>query len=169
MDEGSGDSTNYETDQLLRFGIELDRFGTRMRLLEPYGTEGLLILCSLWAGWTLTANPLNFPIRPEIFHVASLIQPNERVWGIFALISALTKIVGLLLTFIRRLFVFAVLLRCLGLSLSTLFWLIMGSSLLVGNPDSVFALPIITQGLSALWVLIRFPVFPVAPPGFMRK
>lgn len=91
------------------------------------------------------------------------LQIHEPDWGLFAAISAMLTALGLTLLALRVVFSTGLVMRCIGLLMSGFFWTLMGCSFLIGNPDSVAAVPLILLGASAWWTLIRFPTVPRCP------
>lgn len=132
----------------------------KMRFVEPYKTEVFLTLCSTWAAWVLYHPPSNFISFPASFAIAERMQGQEWVWASAALIGAILKACGLILSLAREAPSISFYMRCTGLIISGIFWTVMGTSATLGNPDTLFGVPGFLMGLSAVWVLLRFPKMP---------
>lgn len=128
-----------------------------MRSVEPYTLEGFLTLCSFWAAYVLYHPPSNFATFPEAFAIAERMQGSEAVWGTTALIGAMSKLIGLVLTALEVGEGLSFFIRCIGLVISGIFWSVMGTSSALGNTDSLFGVPSLLLGLAALWTLLRMP------------
>jgi hypothetical protein len=135
----------------------------RLARLEPYAIEVVLSLSSLWAAWVLTTGPGNFLVYPHAFELASRLG-NEHEWACAGIIAATLKISGLLLC--RTAWVCtALVLRLSGIAMSGSFWFLLGLSAVEGNPDTLFGFPVLLLGISAWWLLIRFPTLPNSSKG----
>jgi hypothetical protein len=128
-----------------------------MRSIEPYTLEGFLTLCSVWAAFVLYNPPSNFATFPAAFAIAERMQGSERVWATTALIGAISKVLGLLLAALDAAPNLSFGIRCGGLVISGIFWSVMGTSAVLGNIDSLFGVPGLLLGLSAVWTLVRLP------------
>lgn len=133
---------------------------SKMRRAEPYKSEVVLTLCSFWAAFVLYNPPSNFASFPAAFAIAERMQGAEWLWATAALSGALIKTLGLMLTAASEAQTFAFWCRCMGLVISGIFWGAMGTSTTLGNPDTLFGVPGILMGLTAVWVLLRFPRMP---------
>lgn len=136
------------------------RVQKRMTELEPYKTEGVVISCNLWAAYVLAKPPSNFISFPAAFRLAERLTRDESVWASWILLAGLLGLFGLATLAIRgplvRELSFAI--RCVALGMSAAFWLLMGTSAFLGNPDTLFGVPAgMALGVSCLWVLIRLP------------
>jgi hypothetical protein len=138
----------------------LDSLSPRMVRLEAYAIEVELSFCSLWAAWVLlVAEGWSDVINANSAFVLTANFGSQTIWGSVAFIGATAKLTGLLLS--RTHFSGLVLmLRIGGLWISGTFWLILGLAAVGGHPHSLFGVPIILLGVSAWWVLIRFPTLP---------
>lgn len=145
-----------------RFGEHCltNRISKRMLFLEPYRAEGVLIICSLWAAFVLYNPPSNFASFPASFAIAERMQGSEAAWATLALVGALLKMFGLVFLGNPRLAMTSFVLRVAGLVVSGIFWMIMGISATIGNFDSLFGVPGFMMGVTAVWILFRFPVSP---------
>jgi hypothetical protein len=138
--------------------VDLPSISRRMAAVEPYAIEVVLSLSSLWAAWVLTSDPSNFQQTPKEFAVA-LRFGSEHRWAIVGLAAAIAKISGLVLC--RTSWICTgLLLRLGGVAASGAFWFLLAISKLTGNPDSLFAFPVLCLALSAWWLLVRFPTLP---------
>lgn len=135
-------------------------FQDRLRSLENFRVELVLIPCSIWAAKCLWTPPSNFAAFPAGWHVAMELLPEEWMWGLWAAVAGATKSIGLLLSFSNRLIVSSTLFRCIGLGLSGTFWFLLGLSTMLGNSDSLNGPMQIVMAISAWWVLIRLPAIP---------
>jgi hypothetical protein len=137
-----------------------------MLAVERVNAEVSLALSSAWAAHQLLTGASDFDLyRPGYFLLVTMDVP-ERGFGAIAAIGALGSILGLLLCVVGFLWQCGMVFRCLGLALSGVFWAAMGTSFLIGNPSTVAGVPLLFLGLSAWWILIRFPTVlgPVAAP-----
>ena len=132
----------------------------KMRSIEPYKVEVVLTLCSLWAAWVLYHPPSNFSTFPAAFAIAERMQGQEWIWATAALVGAALKAIGLILTLASEAPSISFYMRCSGLIISGIFWTVLGTSATLGNPDTLFGVPGFLMGLSALWILVRFPKMP---------
>lgn len=137
----------------------LERLGHYLNRLEPYRSEALFALSSLWASWVLVAPPSNFGTFPGGFRFAAELA-TERQWALFAFVAGVAKVVGLGLTACRRCRDTSLMLRLVGLAMSGLLWVLLGVSAVVGNPDTLFGFPVLLFGATAWWLLLRFPIMP---------
>jgi hypothetical protein len=128
-----------------------------MRSVEPYTLEGFLTLCSFWAAFVLYHPPSNFASFPATFAIAERMQGSESFWATTALMGAILKLLGLLLTAMNVADGPSFFVRCVGLVISGIFWSIMGTSSALGNPDGLFGVPGLLLGVAALWTLLRLP------------
>ncbi len=139
------------------------RLARFMLSAERFGMECLLAVCNMWAAHKLTTPPSNFQFYESGYAFMKGLQIHEPDWGLFAAISAMLTALGLTLLALRVVFSTGLVMRCIGLLMSGFFWTLMGCSFLIGNPDSVAAVPLILLGASAWWTLIRFPTVPRCP------
>ena len=116
--------------------------------------ELFLSLASLWAAFTLWHVPTLFESFPGAFRLIQMLQGNESVWATFALISAMTKIVGLT-TSLTESNSWGRIARAVGLAMSGLFWSVMGGGVLLGNPNTLFGFNSLLMGLFSWWSLLR--------------
>lgn len=137
----------------------LERSVGRLLAIEPYRSEITLALASLWAAWVLFTPPSNFATFAKGFAYAADLA-TERQWAVFALVAACTKLGGLALTWCRRCQNTALTLRLIGLAMSGVFWVLLGLSACIGNPDTLFGFPVVLFGVTAWWLLVRFPTIP---------
>ncbi len=113
-----------------------------------------LSLYSLWAAFVLLHPPSNFAAFPESFWLAKKMADHEQFWGLFAISAAGTKIVGIMLTKLNH-YRPGALFRVIGLSMSGVFWTIMGISAVWGNLDTMFGGSGLIFGPLALWFALR--------------
>lgn len=132
----------------------------RMLSLEPYALEGFLTLCSFWAAYVLFTPPSNFAAFPKAFAFVEQMQGKESLWATMVLVGAASKAIGLALVAVPPAGGVSFILRCVGLMISGFFWTVIGISSMLGNPDTLMGFPGFLMGLSAVWVLLRFPVNP---------
>jgi hypothetical protein len=139
------------------------RISRSMRWAEQYVAEAVLTTASVWAAYVLITPPSNFASFPASFAFVESLQGHEAGWAIIALLGATMKAGGLALLWRARTVkavTISYYMRCFGLIISGFFWGLMGLSALIGNPDSLFGIWGILGGITAWWILIRFPVLP---------
>jgi hypothetical protein len=144
----------------------LARYSLWMRNVEPYFVEVLLAACSAWAAKCLFLPPPNFARYPHAFALIQSMDHNEAFWAWFAAISAILKVSGLILLMGNRTrlhHLSSITLRFVGLVTSAVFWIVLGTSLLVADPDSISGGVLFMPALTALWILIRLPMLPGEP------
>lgn len=131
----------------------------RMVKIEAYAIEIMLSFSSLWAAWVLLKGKQDpFTTYRAAFLIASRLG-SEQHWAYVAIIGAATKLIGLWLS--RTTFICtALVLRLTGIAIAGAFWFLLGASAVYGNPDTLFGFPIMLLGVSAWWLLIRFPTLP---------
>jgi hypothetical protein len=138
----------------------------RMEKLEAYAIEIVLALSNLWAAVALLSRTRDpFTAFQTAFALASRLGSEEH-WACVAFIAGATKLVGLGIS-PTRFVCTALVLRIGGLGISGAFWFLLGLSTIYGNPHTLFGFPIMLLGISAWWLLIRFPTLPdraSAPP-----
>lgn len=119
------------------------------RNLDPRtvpGFEFALMLCGFWAAWVLYTPPSNFGTFRSSFALAAMLSKSETTWATIALSSALCFLTGFALAVIDWR------VRCawrfiqVGIVLSVLFWTAMGMSTVLGNPDTLYGVPILVMG-----------------------
>lgn len=130
---------------------------------ELFGAETILAICALWAAHTLLSGPSNFIRHHADYALLVEIMRNESRWGFLAAAACLFHVLGLGFLTLETAPTLSVSSRCLGLFLSGFLWSVIGWSFLLGNPDSLTAVPLIMIGLTALWTLMRFPFVPKQP------
>lgn len=131
----------------------------RLNAVEPYRSEFTLACASAWAAWVLLTPPSNF----ETFHAGFAFAEElatERQWAVFAIVAACAKLIGLGATWCGRCRNTALMLRLIGLAMSGVLWVLLGASAIHGNPDTLFGLPVVLFGMTAWWLLVRFPTIP---------
>lgn len=157
--------------ELQRMSDELGRMSTDIEQLNDlidryrsplYSLQGrdivvievFLSLASIWAAFTLWHTPSLFETFPGSFHLIEAFEDNEADWGIFAGLSAILKISGLV-TGLGGNQTWGRLLRYLGLSMSGVFWSLMGGGVLLSNPHTLFGFNSLLMGLFSWWSLLR--------------
>lgn len=144
-----------------RFDRLLTRMGDWMLRVELlFGPETIIALCSLWASDKLLSPPSNFAGHLAAYSMARSIISDEQSWGVGAGVGAIVHIVGLALLSLRAAPLVSIICRCFGLIVSGFCWSVMGWSFLLGDLDSLPAMPFILIGVVALWTLLRFPLVP---------
>lgn len=101
--------------------------------------EIMLILGSVWASYALLMPPSNFDRFPDSYALARAVIDSEMAWGLIAAGAALTKALGLAGTWLGDVNI-SFLLSVVGLCISGVFWIFMGTSYMIGNPDSLFVM-----------------------------
>lgn len=142
--------------------VGLTRFAIFWVSTEPYLVEVYLSVASLWAAFVLFEPPSNFAAYPISFALVESIQGQESAWAVMALVGAILKITGLAIRLLlpTRMTVTAYLMRSMGLAISGFFWMLMGASALVGNPDSIFPIWGPLTALAAWRTLVKFLLKP---------
>lgn len=138
--------------------LVLNRMSRSLQGLERYAIEIVLSLSEMWIAWRLLMPPPKFDNAPNFAFVAEL--ATEPQWACLALLAAGLKIGGLVLTATKRRPEAAIALRLAGISLSGTFWVSMGFSAVISNAQSLFGMPVLLLGVSAWWLLLRFPTIP---------
>lgn len=140
----------------------LTRFAIFWVGTEPYLVEVYLSVASLWAAFVLFTPPSNFASFPMSFALVESIQGQESAWATMALVGAILKIIGLAIRLLLplRMTVTSYLMRSMGLAFSGFFWMLMGVSALVGNPDSLFSIWGPLTALAAWRTLVKFLLKP---------
>ena len=139
----------------------------RMLSLERFGVETFLFVCSTWAARRLLTPPSNFAGYEAGFAFMAAMKLHEADWGVGIAVAAVLQLVGLGLAGLRRSPMLSMQMRCIGLLMSGFFWTVIGSSFLVGNPDTIAGVPLVLLGCSAWWTLLRFPSLPNHPSGLL--
>lgn len=143
-------------DRLISLETFLPRY-LPWRYSNTHLIELFFLLGNFWAAWVLMHSPSSFDSFPKAFALVRSLEISEPVWGVLALISALCftwgnlwgiwrKDASLKLSYIPRL---------LGFSCSALFWLPMGVSTMIGNPDTLFGFLGFLVGTFSLWSVLR--------------
>lgn len=125
--------------QLISIHEYLSKHRRRQVLRWWAAFEVMLILGSMWGSYVLLTGPSNFESFPESYRLAKEFISDEWKWGLIAGVAALVKTVGLLgiwFGYVNTSFV----LSLIGLLMSGLFWIFMGVSYFIGNPDSLFVM-----------------------------
>lgn len=158
-------TTARTADELERLQLVLTGIDTRLAqsnrwLLLLRSSDVRLIeigvtINSLWASLVLLTGPSNFARFPNAFYLVDRLQEEESFWGWFALIAAALKILSLSSVFGYLKLPGARYYRWTGLSMSGVFWCLMGASTLVGNPDTLFGFGGFMLGLASWWALVR--------------
>jgi hypothetical protein len=138
----------------------MERSIGRLWALDPYRSEFMLALASLWAAYALLTPPSNFETFRPGFSFAAQVA-TEHQWAVFALVAGCAKLGGLAATWCRRCQNAALMLRLIGLAMSGVFWVLLGLSACFGNPDTLFGFPVVLFGATAWWLLVRFPTIPM--------
>jgi PAS domain S-box-containing protein len=126
-------------------------FGTKTS--EVYTIEIAMILCSLWAYHALSAMPGNYFALTNNLQVVEILQNQTQFWAYFALMAALIKMLGFALKLTEGKPGIVFTLRTIGLSMSGVFWSLMGIGVLYGNPDTLFGFVGLIFGLVA-WLFV---------------
>jgi len=131
-----------------------------MKSVAPYAIEGYLTLCSIWAAYVLATPPTNFSAFPRAFALVAQIESDETWWATFIGMAALFHLIGGVFLPFRRLQTISLMMRVVALGMSWMFWTVMGTSTVIGNPDSLYGAPAIGIGFLAFWILVQFPKIP---------
>lgn len=127
-----------------------------MLAIDRYLGSCLVILSSLWAAWVLATPPSNFAAFPVAFKYALAVEISENAWAILAGAGAGIHMIGLVLRWRGRDIGAARLVGFIGLSLQTIFWLYLGLTAIVANPDTLFGFTAAMMGVAAAWRLGRY-------------
>lgn len=134
-----------------------DRLSLRMLNAERFMVEIFLCISSIWAAAKFLTLPKYFTLYMSGYAFLTDLNITEQDWGLIAAIAAALKIIGLTMTMFRFCRGCGLAMRCVGLLISGFFWNVLGLSFLMGNSDSVTAIPMALMGCAAWWTLIRFP------------
>ncbi len=121
--------------------------------------EIVLSASSLWAYWYFRGS-YNLAID-EVRFALPFEFASRSFWSLALLTAALMKTGGMTACLLR-LPTIGLPLRLIGLAFSGTIWGIFGLSSILSQP-SLFAFPVLTLGLSAWWLLLRFPSMPRGP------
>jgi hypothetical protein len=137
-----------------------------IREWEPFALEVFLTLSSLWAA-------VRMWFGGPVFLAASTIHylgPNIGVWKFVVTIAGLAKLFGLTLCLRNINRSIGLMLRCIGLALSGVFWSVFGTLLLVLDPQApISCVPLMLMGVSAWIALLRYPAMPSDRPNSRPK
>lgn len=138
---------------------EMDRSVGRLPALVGYlrerdlwAIELFLLASSLWATFVLFRPPSNFANLPT-FDIAEMFTRNEILWAWLVASAATLKIIGGLCYF--KYHTTSVLLRSTGLAIGGAFWCLMGTSAIIGNPDTLFGFTGLMMGVLSWWSILR--------------
>jgi hypothetical protein len=127
-----------------------------LQSLDRYALSCIIILSSLWAAWVLATPPGNFATFPASFKYAAIFHLSEAEWSIAPLVGAMLHIAGLSIRLWTDHVNAARFIGFVGLSLQTMFWLYMGLSTMVANPDTLFGFAGAMIGVGGAWRLGRY-------------
>lgn len=135
------------------------------RRIEPWTFEALLVVCSAWAGKCLLLPPSNFGrYSPDSFGLMAKLEVDEHRWATFALAAATLEAIGLATMYWPKLAMPSFQVRCIGIVMICVFWLVIGVSFLVASADLVASIPSIMLGIGSAWILLRLPSTPRYEP-----
>lgn len=117
--------------------------------------EIFLSLSSIWAFLILVFSPFHFSGQESNYRNILGLSGRENFWAAFAFIAALMKLFGLSLVYLRKKKDSSLIPRYIGLSMSGVFWCLMGASTIVGNPDTLFGFTGFLMGIVAWWSVLR--------------
>ena len=126
----------------------------------PFAVEASMACLSARAAWILLTNQLYFDEQPAAYGwLVEHVTRHEWVMGALAGVAAVLKAAGLLLLPVRAdgvsELVFA--LRQFGWTASTVFWCLVGTSILVGAPGTLGSANTIELGIIAAIVMLSGP------------
>lgn len=117
--------------------------------------EVMLTISSCWAAYVLLVPPPLFVETSPAYWLASAIFP-EYSYGLFALVAALVKMLGMAISVADYQPTAGRWIRCVGLAMSGVFWTIMGVSAIYGAATStLFGVTGLLMGIFALWSALR--------------
>lgn len=114
--------------------------------------ELFVFLSTLWVAQALSHGPSKFAQYANKLWLVNLLSDNENVWGVFAFFALTLMLVGFICVFFNLNRHFGMTLSGLGLSLAGTFWIVIGISIVVANPNTtLLGMPVVFIGaLSAL-------------------
>jgi hypothetical protein len=124
---------------------------------DLYMVEGIQALCMLWASKCFAFPPSNFASNPALTPIAS-ISSNEWFWAVFCASIGLIQLAGLFIMAYRHPRSLHVPMRIVGLSLSSLFFFLIGCGYFSYGSDKVVAAAVMAVGVRGWWSLIRTAV-----------
>jgi hypothetical protein len=152
------------SDELQRMSADVEQLSA---LLEKYRSplyvlghrevvvlEVFLSLASLWAAFVLWHDPMLFESFPAAFRLVQAFEGNEQIWGAFAFVAAVTKLIGIIAC-VTRDPTWGRVVRYIGLAMSGVFWTVMGGGVMLGNPNTLFGFNSLLMGAFSWWSLLR--------------
>ena len=130
--------------------------------LEPYAAEVVLALCTGWCSKCLLEQPSNMlgGTFGGYYHLMLALDGHEATWATLSGVAAGLIAAGLASARCWRLVGVSVAARIAGMALAGFFLVVLGSSWLSANQDSLAAVPMGVLGLAGGLALLRGPAIP---------
>ena len=143
--------------------MSLGRVSVAFRRLDPYAIEGFTSLCSAWSAKCLLSNGHVFETTKDYYWLLKDLDTSQANWARFCIVACFLEALGVLLTVFPKSFErkeVGFFLRLAGLSMSAIFWGIVGLSFVLANTDAIPSLPMLMVGCTAFWCIVRSPKMP---------